>query len=90
MHIVLLCEYTMFFLTKNLFIGGFPVFTFTKRLRMNIHIAKCKLGVITYDEFRERELLFQVYTVGKTFDICSKIGFRKSLTTNTSMCKVLV
>lgn len=74
---MLLCEYTMFFLTKHLFIRGFPIFTFTKRLMMNIHIAKSKLGIISYDELRERELLFQVYTVEKTCDICSKIGFRK-------------
>lgn len=50
---MLLCEYTMFFLTKHLFIRGFPIFTFTKRLMMNIHIAKSKLGIISYDELRE-------------------------------------
>lgn len=47
--------------------GSFQIFTFIKRVMMNIHIAKSMLGVIPYGEFREIELLFQIYAVERNF-----------------------
>lgn len=55
------------FFTDHLFMGSFQIFAFIKKVMVNIHKSKYILGALPYDEFREIELLFQVYTVKKDF-----------------------